>query len=290
MAALTELPAAAATAVTSMAPVAYRVRRRLRETSDTWTLELDPVDRAQAIRLRPGQFTMLYAFGVGEVPISVSGDCSHSDRLVQTIRVMGAVTERLCSLRAGDLVGVRGPCGRPWPIEEAVGRDIVIVAGGVGLPPLRPVLYHVLANREQYGRVSLLYGARTPEDIVFRDEIERWRERHDLHVDWTVDFAGGAWDGYGKVGLVTKLVPRAPFDPANTTAFTCGPEIMMENVVVALHEQGLPKSDVVVSLERNMRCGVGLCGHCQIGPTLVCRDGAVYRYPEVADLLAVSEL
>jgi NAD(P)H-flavin reductase len=166
----------------------------------------------------------------------------------------------------------------------------VIVAGGVGLPPLRPLLYHVLAHRERYRRVALLYGARTPDDLVFRGELELWRARPDLHVDWTVDFAGAAWDGYGKVGLVTKLVPRAPFDPGNTTAFTVGPEIMMENVVLALGEQGLPPEDVYVSLERNMRCGVGLCGHCQLGPTLICRDGPVYRWPDVAPLLEVREL
>src|SRR5512138_370396 len=203
---LPELPLAPA----AMAPAPHRVRSRRRETGDTWTLELEPV-RGEPLAIRPGQFTMLYAFGVGEVPISVSGDLTQPGPLVQTIRVVGAVTERLCAARPGDVLGVRGPCGTGWPVEEAAGRDVVIVAGGVGLPPLRPVLYHVLAHRDDYGRVALLYGARTPEDIVFRHELERWRGRPDLHVDWTVDLAGAGWDG--KVGLVTKLVPRAPFDP-----------------------------------------------------------------------------
>jgi NAD(P)H-flavin reductase len=233
---------------------------------------------------------MLYVFGIGEVPISVSGDLTRPGPLVHTIRVMGAVTQRLCALRRGDLVGVRGPCGNGWPVEAAEGRDVVVIAGGVGLPPLRPLLYQIFSNRDRYGRVAVLYGARTPDDICFRRELERWRDRGDLHVDWTVDFAGAAWDGRGKVGLVTKLVPRAPFDPLNAVAFTCGPEIMMRNAVAALGEEGLPPERVHVSLERNMRCGVGLCGHCQLGPTLICRDGPVYRWPEVAPLLEVEEL
>jgi NAD(P)H-flavin reductase len=268
----------------SYAPLPYRVRRRIRETDDAWTLELDPL--GPALELAPGQFTMLYAFGVGEVPISVSGDLTRPGPLVHTIRAVGTVTERLCALRRGDVVGVRGPFGRGWPLEGARGRDLVLVAGGVGLPPLRPVLYDVLAHRERYGRVALLYGARTPADLVFRAELERWRARTDLHVDWTVD----AGDGTCREGLVTTLVPDAPFDPANAVAFACGPEIMMGSAVRALGELGLPPERVYVSLERNMRCGVGLCGHCQLGPTLVCRDGPVYAWPEVAPLLEVAEL
>jgi NAD(P)H-flavin reductase len=268
----------------SYAPLPYRVRRRIRETSDTWTLELDPV--GAAIELLPGQFTMLYAFGVGEVPISVSGDLTGPGPLVHTIRAVGSVTERLCALRRGDVVGVRGPFGRGWPLELAEEHDLILVAGGVGLPPLRPVLYDVLHHRGLYDRVALLYGARTPADLVFRHELEQWRAHPDLHVDWTVDVS----DGSCKEGLVTTLVPGVTFDPANTVAFACGPEIMMRNAVRALAEHGLPPENVYVSLERNMRCGVGLCGHCQLGPTLVCRDGPVYAWPEVAPLLAVEEL
>jgi NAD(P)H-flavin reductase len=270
-----------------MVPEPYRVLRRRRETEDTWTLDLLPVD-GEPLELRPGQFTMLYKFGIGEVPISVSGDMTKPGPLVQTIRAVGSVTDALCAAKPGDLIGVRGPLGNGWPIQDAVGRDIVILAGGVGLPPLRPVLYHVLAHRENYGRVAVLVGARTPDDLVFRAEIERWRGRPDLHVNVTVDAAGTDWEG--RVGVVTTLVPRAPFDPDLTTAFVCGPEVMMRFAVQALAEQGLAPENVCVSLERNMRCGIGLCGHCQIGPELICRDGPVYRWDQVERLLEVREL
>ena len=178
--------------------------------------------------------------------------------------------------------------GNSWPVEQAEGGDVVIVAGGVGLAPVRPALYHVLAHRDRYRRVALLVGARTPEDLLFRAELERWRGRPDLHVEVTVDAAGVAWEG--RVGLVTTLVPRAPFDPERTTAIVCGPEIMMRFSAHALIEQGLPPEAIWVSLERNMRCGIGLCGHCQLGPELICRDGPVYRWDEVERLLAVREL
>jgi len=267
-----------------MLPRPYTLLRRRRETEDTWTLELDGPE----LEIRPGQFTMLYAFGIGEVPISVSGDVARRRPLVQTIRAVGAVTEALCALRPGDTVGVRGPFGHGWPIEQAAGREIVIVAGGVGLPPVRPILYHVLSHRDDYEHVSLLVGARTPADVVFRNELERWRGRPDLNVLVTVDAAPTEWEG--RVGLVTTLVPRAPFDPERTTAFVCGPELMMRFSAEALIDQGLAPSDVHVSLERNMRCGVGLCGHCQLGPELICRDGPVYRWDEVEALLGVREL
>jgi NAD(P)H-flavin reductase len=237
----------------------------------------------EPLSVRPGQFTMLYAFGVGEVPISVSGA-----PLVQTIRAVGPVSRALCAARPGTVIGVRGAFGTHWPVELARGKDLLIVAGGVGLPPVRPALYHALEHREQYGRVILLYGARSPEDIVFRKEIEQWRSRMDLEVDVTVDAATGDWRG--KVGVVTTLIPRAGLDPDETVAFVVGPEIMMRFTGRALVDEGLTPEQIWISMERSMKCGVALCGHCQFGPSLICRDGAVYPYPAIEPYLGVREL
>jgi NAD(P)H-flavin reductase len=226
---------------------------------------------------------MLSAFGIGEVPVSVGGE-----PLVQTIRAVGAVTRALCAARPGTLLGVRGPFGRPWPVEDACGCDVVVVAGGIGLAPLRTALHHVLERRAEYGSAVLLYGSRTPADLLYRRELERLRGRLDLEVDVTVDVGTGDWRG--KVGVVTKLIPRAQFDPGSAVALVCGPELMMRYTAEALLERGMPPERVFLSLERSMRCGVGHCGHCQLGPVLVCRDGPVLSYDRVAPLLAVREL
>jgi NAD(P)H-flavin reductase len=268
-----------------MAPAPFRVVRRRRELRDTWTLELEPVD-GPPLAPRPGQFTMLYAFGIGEVPISVSGDTKGP--LVHTVRAVGAVTDAICASRPGSVLGVRGPFGNTWPVEAAAGSDVVIVAGGIGLAPLRPALHHVLRNRGRYGDVVLLYGSRTPADLLYAKELERLRGRFDLQVDVTVDNAEGGWRG--KVGVVPQLIAGARFDEESTVALVCGPEIMMHFTARGLVERGVPEDRVYLSMERNMRCGVGHCGHCQLGPTLICRDGPVYRYDELMPLLAVREL
>lgn len=271
----------------SMTPLPYRVVGKRRENHDNWTLELDPV--AEAIEpIGPGQFDMLYAFGVGEVPISTSGDAANGGTLVHTIRAVGAVTEALCAAGRGDVIGVRGPFGNRWPLDEARGGDLVLVGGGVGLPPLRPAVYHALANRADFGRVCVLYGGRTPRDLLFPRELARWRGRPDLDVDITVDAAASDWRG--RVGVVTTLIPAAPFDPADAAAFVVGPEIMMRFTARALLDRGVPADRIWISMERTMRCGVGLCGHCQLGPTLICRDGPVYRWDEIEPLLGVHEL
>jgi NAD(P)H-flavin reductase len=267
-------------------PVLHRVRSRTQETADTWTLELDPLE--QEIRPRAGQFDMLYALGVGEVPISTSGDHGGDGTLTHTIRAVGPVSSALCALPEGGVLGVRGPFGNEWPLEAATGGDLVVVAGGIGLAPLRPPIRHALEARGDYGAVSVLVGARTPGDLLFVRELEEWRARLDAEVDVTVDAAAAGW--HGRVGLVTKLVPGAVFEPANATAFVCGPEIMMTFVVRALVERGLPAERIWISMERNMRCGVGHCGHCQLGPTLICRDGPVYRADVMTRLMEVREL
>jgi NAD(P)H-flavin reductase len=268
-----------------MAPRPFRVVRRRRETADTWTLELEPVEGAP-LDFAPGQFTMLYAFGIGEVPISICGE--RGGPLVHTVRAVGAVTEAICASKPGSVLGVRGPFGRGWPVEEALGLDVVVVAGGLGLPPLRPALYECLRRRQEYGDVVLLYGSRTPADLVYRREVERWRSRFDVEVDVTVDRGESGWRG--NVGVVPKLIASARFDPAAALAMICGPEIMMRFAAEAFVDRGLPAERIWVSMERDMKCGLGWCGHCQLGPTLICRDGPVYRWDELVPLMEVREL
>lgn len=270
----------------AMTPVPYRVVSRRPETADTWTLELEPLD--ESIRPRAGQFDMLHAFGIGEVPISTSGDHEGDGPLTHTVRAVGAVTRALCALEPGAVVGVRGPFGTEWPLAEAVGGDLVVVAGGIGLAPLRPAIRHALGRRDDYGAVSVLVGARTPEDLLFVEELERWRARLDVEVDVTVDAAAVGW--HGRVGLVTTLIPGAVFDPASAAALVCGPEVMMTFVVRSLVDRGMPLERIWISMERNMRCAVGHCGHCQLGPTLICRDGAVFPAAAMTRLMEVREL
>ncbi|MCS6768644.1 MAG: FAD/NAD(P)-binding protein [Candidatus Nitrosocaldus sp.] len=264
-------------------PRICRVRRVKRETYNTFTIDVE----ADGFRFMPGQFNMLYAF-VGEVPISISSDPDNHEFISHTIRSVGHVTRALCSLRAGDSVGVRGPFGNPWPIKEHEGSDIVVVAGGLGLAPLRPLMYHVLANRARYGRVFLLYGTKTQRDILYRSELARWRARFDIDVHVTLSRADGRW--HGNVGVVTSLIPRVHVDPMYASAFICGPEVMMRFVARELLNLGLDANRIFLSMERNMKCAVGLCGHCQFGPEFVCKDGPVLAYSRIASLLNVAEV
>src|SRR5579864_2246826 len=272
-------------AMAPMRPVPYVVRSRRAETADTVTLMLRPAGRAIELP-RPGQFTMLYAFGVGEVPVSISG-FHRGEVLVQTIRAVGAVTRALCAAAPGDMIGVRGPFGTDWRLSIADGRDALIVAGGIGLAPLRPLVLMALDQRARYDRVVLLVGARSPDDLIFARELETW-SRRGADVRVTVDHGRPGWDGH--VGLVTRLIESAVDDPADTAAFVCGPEIMMRLSADTLVRCGIPATDIRVSLERNMRCGAALCGHCQLGPLLLCRDGPVVSYAGAAPLVTIKEL
>ena len=269
----------------AMVPRPFRVHRRRRETSDTWTLTLEPL-AGDGIDPLPGQFTMLYAFGIGEIPVSVSGVTN--GLLTHTVRSVGAVSGAICAAKAGAVLGVRGPFGTTWPLAEASGGDVVVVAGGVGLAPLRTAVQSLERTRTAYGEVTLLYGGRTPGDLLFRRELEQLRRRGKLDLDVTVDTAQHGWAG--RVGVVPKLISTARFDPGSAVALVCGPEVMMRFAVAALLQRGVAPEHIHLSMERNMQCAVGHCGHCQLGPTLVCRDGPIYRYDELAPLLEVREL
>lgn len=270
------------------APLFLPVSRRTRETADVTTLEF-AVDAAAGWRgFAPGQFNMMYAFGVGEIPVSISGDPGDAQRIVHTIRSVGAVSRALAAAQRGEPIGLRGPYGSHWPVERAVGHDVLIVAGGIGMAPLRPVLHHVLSDRASYGRVALLYGARTPADLLFRRELDRWRRTPGLQVRVSVDRAGPDWEG--DVGVVTTQFAKVRFDPLEAVAMICGPEIMIRASALALEGTGVARDRIHVSMERNMQCAIGHCGHCQFGPKFVCRDGPVFPYSEVAAMMAIREL
>ncbi|HUW16443.1 MAG TPA: FAD/NAD(P)-binding protein [Actinomycetes bacterium] len=263
----------------------FRVVDRQQDTGDTVTLALAPLD-GEPLAFVPGQFTMLGRVGVGEVPISISGN---PDRglLVHTIRDVGGVTHEIAASDVGDVLEVRGPYGQGWCVEDGQGSDVVVIAGGIGLAPLRPAVLRLLSERHKYRSVSLLYGARTPSDRLYPSELARWRD-HDIDVMEVVDHGTQEW--LGRVGLVTTLVPRATFEPSHTLALVCGPEVMMRFVTLALLDLGVAPDHIRLSMERSMKCGVGLCGHCQLRELFVCVDGPVLDYATLAPLLAVREL
>ena len=264
-----------------------RILRTWKETADTVTFELAPGKKAQ-FHFQPGQINMLYAFGIGEIPISISGDPNEPEKLVHTVRAVGAVSSALCGLSRDDSIGVRGPYGSTWPVEESKHRDIVIIGGGIGLAPLRPAILQFFEQRPHYGSISILYGARSPDEMLFTKQLQEWRGRFDAHVQVTVDAASDDW--HGSVGVVTQLVSGADFDPLHTTALVCGPEIMMHFTIQELKRRGLKDEDIYVSMERNMKCAICFCGHYQFGPFFVCKDGPVFRYDQVHHFLKVREV
>ncbi|MFD5393255.1 FAD/NAD(P)-binding protein [Streptomyces sp. NPDC127097] len=272
------------TARPALVPLPYRVVGRTEETPDTAEIVLEPVASALP-PFGPGQFAMVYAFGVGDIPLSLSA--IDGQRLTHTVRAVGAVSQALHGLRLGESVGVRGPLGAGWELPTDAGRDLLIVAGGLGLAPLRPLVREVLAAPQRFGRLNVLIGARSPGDLVCVNDIDAWREAR-ARVQVTVDRPDGAWQG--DVGVVTALLDRADFDPDNATAFVCGPEVMIRATARELAHRGLDPDRIRISLERTMHCGTGHCGHCQLGPLLLCLDGPVVTWSRSEPLLSVREL
>ncbi|MBV8550604.1 MAG: FAD/NAD(P)-binding protein [Acidobacteriaceae bacterium] len=262
-----------------MCPLPVRISEVVRETHDTYTLTTTAANGSGLPPFLPGQFSMVFEFGVGEVPISISGDAEIPGQLVFTIRSVGAVTAALVGHKPGDYLGVRGSFGTAWPLEAARGQDVLLVAGGIGLAPLRPVISHVARHRSDFGRFLLLYGARTPKDLLFRKQLHAWSALPESQVLVTVDCADSRWRGH--VGIVTKLFDFVNLRPERTIAMTCGPEIMMRFVIRALRARKLEAGQIYLSMERNMECGIGFCGHCQMGPLFLCKDGPIFAYLQV---------
>jgi NAD(P)H-flavin reductase len=258
------------------------------EVTDVATLGLRFIDPSmqRAYSFRPGQFNMLYLPGLGEAAISISSDCNDRSLVSHTVRFVGNVTRGLSRLRPGDQVGVRGPFGRSWPLEQLEGKDLFIACGGIGLPPLRPAIGHIVRHREKYGKVTLLYGARTPAELMFTQEYEQWREAG-IEVEVTVDRADADWPG--RVGVVPMWFYQFRIDAQKTAVLTCGPEIMIRFVIFEALARRVAPESIFVSLERNMKCGQGSCGHCQIGPYFICRDGPVFQFSALEPFFNVEE-
>jgi NAD(P)H-flavin reductase len=264
--------------VTSIEDEAYAIK--------TYTLAFkDPAVR-QDYRFLAGQFNMIYLPGIGEVPISLSSAPSEQAKLGHTIRYAGNVTQAIAHLQVGDTVGLRGPYGSAWPLAQLRGRDVCIVAGGIGLAPLRPALYDILENRGDFGAVYVLYGAKTPRDLLYTRQFDAWREQ-DVEVHVTVDRADERWKGH--TGVVTTLFPRVELEPDRTSVLTCGPEVMIRFVIYEFLSRGLTEQNLYLSMERNMKCGTGFCGHCQFGPTFVCKEGPVFEYADIAPFFGAVE-
>ncbi|MBN1666420.1 MAG: FAD/NAD(P)-binding protein [Anaerolineales bacterium] len=260
----------------------------VRETEDitTYWLEFQDPEVKKNYRFLPGQFNMVYLPGYGEAAISISSDPEDYGRVGHTIRFVGNVTRAVSRLRRGDVIGLRGPFGAPWPVHELNGHDMILAAGGIGLAPLRPVIYHIINHRQDYGKIYVLYGARTPGDLLYPAEYDAWRE-HDIQVVTTVDRADDNWTG--SVGVVPMLFYRFRMDAPKSAVLTCGPEIMIRFVVYEGLARRVPSDHIYVSLERNMKCGQGSCGHCQLGPYFICKDGPVFRFDQLEDFFNVEE-
>lgn len=273
----------------SWTPLAARVLSVRAENFNTRTYTMELVDPQQrdAFRFHPGQFNMIYAPGVGEAAISISSDSETPQVLQHTIRLVGSVTRAIDHVGVGGIVGVRGPFGKGWPLEHLRGRDVVILSGGIGLAPLRPVIYWLLRRRDYCRRVVLLYGCRTPQDRLYAEELEAW-SNSSIDVLVTVDNATSEWAG--PVGVVTQLMRRIKVNAANSVVLVCGPRILNRVAAWNFLQLHVPPEQVYVSLERNMNCGFGRCGHCQYGSKFVCRDGPVFSFAEVADTFAVEEI
>ena len=269
-------------------PILYTVIEKHLENDKLLTFTLEPLGHEAIELIRPGQFNMLYVFGVGEIPISVSSLLSPHPTLVHTIQDVGPVSMALNSLEIGDTIGARGPFGTVWPIDQAQSKDIIIMAGGVGLCPLRPLIERILSQRDRFGEVNILYGARAPGNIIFHNDIISWQSDPTINFRITVDHAVSRWRG--NVGVVTHLLEKARFNPENTQVYICGHEVMMRIGVYACLAAAVPGDNICISMERNMKCAVGFCGHCQLGPYFMCKDGAVFQYSKLKPYLNIAEL
>lgn len=254
---------------------------KIREADDihTYRLRLHDEEARRTFRFTAGQFNMVYLFGVGEVAISIVSDPDEPELLDHTIRAVGRVTNAIAGLQPGDGLGLRGPFGHGWPLDEARGCNVVIVTGGLGCAPVVGAIEYIFRRRAQYGSVKILHGVKTSHDLLYRERFDQWRRAPDTEVLLTSDQPDKTWSYH--IGVVTELFERVSIDPAKSIVLMCGPEIMMRLGVPILMSRGIPATAIYVSLERHMECGIGLCGHCQMGPYFLCKDGPVMRYDRV---------
>jgi len=261
---------------------------RIDEVAGVFTLRLRFTDAAvrRTYGFQPGQFNMVYLYGVGEVAISIVSDPRDERLFDHTVRVVGRVTRGLAQLQAGDFIGIRGPFGRGWPLREAQGRDVLIVSGGLGCAPTVSVVNYVLNRRERYGRLIIMQGVKHANDLLWRERYSQWAQQPNTEVIIAADVGAALWPWH--VGLVTDLFDGIHLNPANTVAMMCGPEGMMRAAVQRLSQSGMDETAIYLSMERNMQCAVGHCGHCQYGGKFVCKDGPVFSYPEIKELLGVK--
>jgi len=264
---------------------AARIAEKIQEAPGIYTFRLRFEDKAvaRAFAFACGQFNMLYVFGTGEIPISIVSDPEHAHGLDHTIRVVGRVSEVMGNLRAGDRLGIRGPFGNGWPLDEARGQDVLVVTGGLGCAPVAGAIEYIFQRREQYGSVKIMHGVKKPRDLLFRERFDAWRQHPDTDVLLASDVAGRTWHYH--IGVVTELFDEVELEPQRSIVMMCGPEVMMRLAAEHMGRRGIPHERMYLSMERNMQCGIGLCGHCQIGPYFVCKDGPVMRYDRIAPFL-----
>lgn len=270
-------------------PSIATVREVRPETPDisTYVVSFDDAELRESFTFEPGQFAELSIFGVGECPIGIASSPTREGSLEFCVRSVGTVTNAIHDLEVGGKVGVRGPLGNSWPTTEIEGKDLLFIGGGIGLPPLRSLIQYVLDNRDRYGAVQIVYGARSPQDLVYKEELKEWEERPDVGLYVTVDVGDDTWDG--PVGFVPPFLKDINPSPENKVAFTCGPPIMIKLVVEALEEMGYADADIITTLEMKMKCGVGKCGRCNIGDKYICRDGPVFSFEELRSLPGALE-
>jgi NAD(P)H-flavin reductase len=264
------------------------IKERIQESPTIFTLRLrfEDGDAQKVFEFAPGQFNMVTLYGAGEIPISIVNDPEESHYFDHTIRVVGRVSEAMSKLQPGDRVGIRGPFGRGWPMDKAVGRDVLLITGGLGCAPLVSVIRYLMKRREQFGHLYILQGVKHSNDLIWREQYDAWSREPDVHVLLAADVAGREWRG--QQGMVTELIGQLNLRQSRTITMLCGPELMMMAAIANLRELGIADQQIWFSMERNMQCGIGQCGHCQIGPKFVCRDGPVFCYSELADFLGAK--
>jgi len=274
--------------MSSRLPFEAEIIERIQESPSLFTLRLRFTDPSvhEAYQFEPGQFNMLYLYGVGEVPISIISDPRDEHIYDHTIRAVGRVTNGLSILKQGDRIGIRGPYGRGWPLEQAEQKDIVIVTGGLGCAPTVSVINYIMRRRERFGMVNIVQGVKHSSDFIWRERYDQWRSAPNTNVLVAADAGDAIWPWH--IGPVTGLFDRLEFDSENVIVMMCGPEGMMRVVIHYMLEQGLSECDIWLSMERNMQCAVGHCGHCQYGDKFICKDGPVFCYEQVKDLFGVK--